>query len=112
MLPQVGWIWASSTPKVVFLQVAWYCVWAEIPYLWLVCGQHVAEYSHTAVYVKERWFVADNYRWIYWDFLLRVVKFLHGCWCKELEVGPRSLSFLSSCVCSLEWEAVFMKAGC
>lgn len=75
ILPWVEWIWASSGAKVAFLWVAWYCAWAEIPFLWLVCGQHFAEQSHVAVYVKERW-VADNYRWIYWDFLLRVNSYM------------------------------------
>lgn len=102
-LPRVGWICASSRPKAAFLSSTWCCAWAEIPSLWLVCGQHFAEHNHVAVYIKERWVVADNYRWIYWDFLLRGVKFLHGY--KELEIDSWSLTLPScasvsgSCVC-------------
>lgn len=110
-LPQVEWIWASSRPK-VFLCVARCCARADIRSLWLVCGQCFAESGHVAVYVKERWFVADNYRWIYWDFLLRVVKFLHGCWCKELEIGPWSPSLPSSPRCVCESRALNSVSSC
>lgn len=61
-------------------------------------GQHWAEFSHRAGDTRENWFIADNYRWFYLDYLL-VVKFLHDCWCKELEVGPWTLSFPCSCLC-------------
>lgn len=62
------------------------------------CVVSTVQSSATRLVMLESWFVADNYRWIYLDFLLGVVKFLHGCWCKELEVGPWSLSF-PSCLC-------------
>lgn len=105
ILPWVGWIWASSRAKVAFLWVAWYCAWAEIPFLWLVCGQHFAEQSHVAVYVKESWVVAGNYRWIYWDFLLRVSSYMvadarnwkYDSWRLFYQVISAALS--GSCVC-------------
>lgn len=50
------------------------------------------QYGRVAVCVQARWFVADNYRWIYWDFLLVRGKVLHDGWRKELEVVPSSPS--------------------
>lgn len=102
ILPWVGWMRASSRAKVAFLWVAWYCAWAEIPFLWLVCGQHFAEQGHVAVYVKERWVVADNYRWIYWDFLLRVSSYMVA--------DARNLkTVLSGHLCCLEWKLCLWK---
>lgn len=83
----VGWVGSGGAlGGVTVLSVCW------------VYGQHCAEFSHRAADVRESWFVADNYRWIYLDFLLRVVQFLHACWWKELEIGPWTLSFPSSCL--------------
>lgn len=57
------------------------------------------QYSRMAVCVQARWFVADNYRWIYWDFLLVPGKVLHECWRKELEVVHSSPSSPLSSLC-------------
>lgn len=91
----VGWVWWPwALGRVTIPSVCW------------VCSQHCAEFSHGAGDVRENLFVARNYRWIYLDFLLGVVKFLHGCWGKELEVGPWCPSF-PSCLCCVHGSGVW-----